>query len=193
MTTKLTPKAQAEALLTSLLKGKDVHDIFAENFRKQMVVSGKPIDEWREQFKISIPTDNLTPAICVDLDLKIMLLSEEATFFHAVAQAKTQMLKRGSDASYNTKFWAIVEEYKAAQKKLPAAATLDTMAKLDNDEVASAETIAAIESKFWKEILDHLGMCRKLIENATINLSVEAKALQNERYIDSLNRKQNGE
>lgn len=187
--TKLTAKAQAEKLLKDLFQGKEIHDIFTQNFQRQMVISGQAIDHWQNKFKIKVPTDNLTPAMCMELAMKIMDLSQEATFYHAVAQAKAQMLKRGSDSTYNNKFWAIVQEHKSKGTKMPAAATLDTMARINNDEIESAETIAQIELKFWKDIIDHLNMCRKLIENASLNISVEIKAMNNEKFIENLGKK----
>lgn len=177
MTEKLTPKAQAEQMLTTLLKGKTIHEIFAENMNKQLMVSGRPIPFWEEKFRINVPTDNLTPAICKELDMRIMDLHQEATFLNAVATAKAQMIKRGSEASFNSKFWTIVQEHKDAGGKLPAAATLERMAGIDNDEVESALTIADIECKFWKGILDHLSTCRKLVENASMNIATELKSL----------------
>lgn len=186
---KLTAKAQAENLLKGLFKGKEVHDIFTQNFQRQMLISGKPIDHWQEKFKIKVPTDNLTPALCMELAMKIMDLSQEATFFHAIAQAKSQMLKRGSDSTYNNKFWAIVQEHKNKGTRIPAATTLETMARINNDEIESAETIANIELKFWKDVIDHLNMCRKLIENASLNISVEIKAMNHEKFIENMGKK----
>jgi hypothetical protein len=184
-----TPKAQAEALIKGMFKGKEVHDIFTQNFKRQMLISGQSIEHWKEKFKLKIPTDNLTPGMCIDLAMRIMGLSQEATFFHAIAQAKAQMLKRGSDSTYNSKFWSIVQEHKNKGTRLPAAATLETMARIDNDEIDSAETIANIELKFWKDILDHLNMCRRLIENASLNLSVELKAMNSERLLENMGKK----
>lgn len=187
--TKPTAKAQAEDLIKSMFKGKEVHDIFTDNFKRQMEICGKSMDHWQEKFRIKVPTDNLTPGMCMELAMRIMDLSQEVTFFYAVAQAKVQLLKRGADSSYKSKFWAIVQEHKAKSGKLPAAATLETMARIDNDEIESAETIANIELKFWQSIIDHLNMCRRLIENASLNISVELKAMNNEKFIENLNKK----
>lgn len=186
----LTPKAYAESLMKKMLQGQEVHNTFAESFKKQILVSGKTIDHWREKFYLHIPTDNLTPARCMELAMKIMALAQEVTFHLNVAQAKSQLLKRGFEATYNAKFWEIVQEFKDKGTKLPASATLETMAKINTEEVASAETIAAVELKFWKDMQDHLNMCRKLIENATLNISVEIKAMNNEKWLENINKKQ---
>ena len=39
--------------------------------------------------------------MCKQLDMKLMELNQEAVFYHAAAQAKQQMIKRGTEAAYN--------------------------------------------------------------------------------------------
>lgn len=189
---KPTPKAQAEALLTSLLKGKEVHELFAERMKKQLPISGKSIDYWEDKFKIHIPTDNMSPTLCKELSMKLVNLHQEATFHYAVATAKTQMLKRGSESAFLGKFAAITEEYKAKGKALPAAETLKTLSSIPNEEVDSAASIADMETKFWKSILEHLHVCRKLIETASMNIAVELKATRNDEAIDRMITHNNG-
>lgn len=185
---KDTPKAQAEKLLKALLKGKEVYKLFGETMRKQLTISGEPIDHWEKKFKLSIPVDDLTPAICKQLDVQLMDLNQEATFHHAVASAKVQMIKRGCESQFNDKFWALTQEYKEKGKKLPAAATLTTLATIQNDDMESAQSLAQVETKFWKDILDHLATCRRLIENASLNISVELKALSAQSMLDKANK-----
>ena len=170
-------KAKADSLLDKLLKGKQIHDLFASNMRKHLQITGQSIDVLEARFKIKIQTDNLTPEICKMYDLKLMELNQEASFYYAIASAKQQMLKRSGESTYRDTFYAIVQEYKTADKKLPANATLENLARVENDDLDSAQAIAEIEKQFWKDILDHLGSMRKLIENATFNNSVEAKML----------------
>jgi len=181
-------KTQADELLLSLLRGKEVHNIFAENLRKTLTISGEPVDVWEKRFRMIIPTDNLTPSMCKELGMKIMDLHQEATFFYAVSLAKSQMIKRGTESSFNSKFWAIYQEHKQTSKKIPAAATLENLARIENEDIEAATSIAEVELKFWKNILDHLSTCRKIIENASLNISVELKALSNEKYMDHINR-----
>ncbi|GAG10765.1 unnamed protein product, partial [marine sediment metagenome] len=115
-------------------------------------------------------------------------LNQEATFHHAVASAKVQMIKRGCESQFNDKFWALTQEYKEKGKKLPAASTLQTLATIQNDDMESAQSLASVETKFWKDILDHLATCRRLIENASLNISVELKALNAQSMLDNLNK-----
>lgn len=175
----LTPKAKADLLVKKLLKGQQVHNMFADTMKRQLTVSGQSMEHWENKFKISIPTDNLTPAMCRDLDMRILELNQEATFYHAVASAKAQWLKRGSESAFNDKFWTIVQEFKAKNERVPGQDTLKTLASIGNEEVDSAQTIADIECKFWKDILEHLGTCRRLVENASMTISTELKHLNN--------------
>ena len=186
---KNTAQDKAQILLNKLMTGKQVHEIFAESMKHQLLINGKPMTHWETHFKINIPTDNLTPSLCKELSMRLIQLNQEAAFFQAIATAKAQIIKRGTTAAYNDKFWTIVQQYKTEKKKLPAAATLETMARVDNEDLDSAQTIADIESKFWKDILDHLATCRKLIENASMNIATELKSLNNEKFLDNITRK----
>ena len=109
---------KAKILLSKLMSGKEVHKIFAEHMKEQLLINGKPMDHWENHFKIDIPTDNLTPSMCKVLSMRLMALNQEVAFFQACATAKAQIIKRGTTAAYNDKFWAIVQQYKAENKKL---------------------------------------------------------------------------
>lgn len=187
-----TANSQANELLQTLIRGKEVHDIFAENILKTLTISGQTLDYWSNKFRMIIPTDHLTPGLCKQLGMKIMDLHQEATFYYAVASARSQMMKRGMESSFNGKFWAICQEYRQNKKKLPAAQTLENLAKIDNEDIESAVSVAEVSVKFWKTILDHLSTCRKIIENASLNISVELKALGNDKYFDFANKNNNG-
>jgi hypothetical protein len=154
-------------------------------------ISGQPIDYWIQKFRIKVPTDNLTPAVLRDLDMILLDLHQEATFYLAVTTARAQMLQKGSNSSYYAKYIEILNTYRANGKRAPSADTLESMAKIDNEDVEAAATIIDIETKFWKSILDHLAMARRLIENASLNISVELKALNNESLINHINKSRN--
>lgn len=168
---------KAEDLLARLLKGKAIHDKFALEMRTKLLINEETMDHWEKEFKITINTDDLNPAMCKQMDVILLNKNQEAAFFHAIASAKLQMIKRGGDSAYRDKFFALVQEYKDKGAKLPASATLENLAKVETDDVESAETIASIEKQFWSDILDHLTTCRKIIENATLNSNVEARLL----------------
>ena len=186
MPEKLTPKAQADQLLEHLLRGKQVHEIFSDSMRRQLPISGQSMDHWEKRFRITIPTGGLTPAICKDLSMQILDLNQEATFLHAVAGAKSQLIKHGSESTFLGRFQAIVGQYTVEGKKLPGQETLQRLASIDGQDVDAAMAIADIEVNYWKDILDHLSTCRKLVENASLNISVELKALQADVAMDRL-------
>jgi len=170
-----TSKSKADALLDKLLKGKEIHDMFAANMKQHLLINGQTIEYWESHFKIKVATDNLTPQMCKTLDSMLLDLNQEAAFFFAIASAKLQMIKRGGDSTYRDRFFSIVQEHKQAGTKLPAAATLEVLAKVEGDDLESALSIAEIEKGFWSDILDHLSTIRKLIENASFCNNTEAR------------------
>ena len=183
--TELTAKGKAERLIDETLKGKKVHEIFTQHMIEQLQISGHPIPHWERIFRISIQTDNLTPAIVRQIDMKIMDLSQEATFLWNTAMARAQMIKHGNENVFVGKFTALVQEYKETGKRLPAQGTLENLARSENLDVESARAIADIEVKYWKSILDHLNRCQSIVKNASLMLASEMKYTETERLLDS--------
>jgi hypothetical protein len=174
------PKAKAESLLDALRKGKSVYDIFSENFRKSYLIAGKTIETWEKYFKVTIPTD-LDPSTCKTMDLQLMKLHEEAMFHMATADAVQQALKKGSESQYLARFEALVREYQSANKKLPANATLDSLTKLNLDDVEAALAAAKIAQDFWESMINHITFCRKLIEQGVMASGIEVKMNSNHK------------
>ena len=178
--------AVASSMIDQLRKSKKVHDEFAHQFRHQYMIAGQLIKAWKEHFRVNMPPD-VNTQICQVLDSQLMQLHQEATFLKAEAEARLTAQKGANQDKYRTKFAALVVEYKSTGQKLPAKDTLAALAENDISDTKNATVHTEIELNFWKEILSDLTNCRRLIENATINLSVEAKALANEKYLDKLN------
>lgn len=174
----LTSKETADLLLNNLRKGKETHDIFAQNFRRLYTIAGATVEVHEQKFKISVP-ENPDPATCKMLDMHIMGLHQEAAFYHAVSAAQSQALKKGSDTEYRARYTGLVAEYEQNGKKLPARGTLEDLVRAETDDIESAVANADIHREFWKSIMDHLNMCRRLLENATINSGIEAKMTAN--------------
>lgn len=168
----------AELLIAHLKKGKEVHDIFAIQFRSRYTIAGQSIESWENYFKISVP-ENPDPQVCKGMDMKLMSLHQEAAFFFAEAAARSQALKKGSDTEYRSRYTALVAEYKQEGKKMPAHKSMEDLTKAETDNIESAVVNAEIQKDFWKSIMDHLNMCRRLLENATINSGIEAKMALN--------------
>lgn len=171
----MSSKDKADKLLEKLLQGKEVHDLFAESMKKNLLVSGQTMAYWEDRFHIKVQTDNLTPSMCNQIDLRLLELVQEATFYYALASAKLLVLKQGNESTYRDKFFALVQEYKAGGKKLPAADTLEVLARVEMDDTNWAVSIADLEKGFWNNILEDLSSCRKIIENASFNNNTEAK------------------
>lgn len=189
---KLTPKAQSEVLLRKMLRGKDVHKYFTEMMENNILISGQPISHWEEEFKIRIKTEDLNPQTCREMDLQVLKLNQEATFYYNVSIARAQMIKHGNEAVFMGKFQELVEEYKSKGKgRLPAKDTLENLVRAGQLDVESAQTIADIEVKFWKNILDHLGRCQSILKNSSLLISVELKHLSLEKSLDNIERKIN--
>jgi hypothetical protein len=182
-----TTNQSVNEIITILKKGKKLHDHFAEQFKNKYLIGGKLIHHWKEHFKISIPPD-LNPHTCIEIDTKIMELHQEATFLKAEADARLTACKNASSEKYRTQFAALVAEYNQAGKKMPASATLTALAENNISDIKNALTHVEIEVAFWKEILNDIYSARKMIQNITINLISEAKALHNETYFNTLNK-----
>ena len=125
-----------------------------------------------------IPADALTPQLCCDFDQKIIDLHQEATFLYNAAVAKAQYLAHDSKDEYYHHVKAMADEYKAAGKRLPSAAAVDNICNLNNMDEEYNAIAGEMEVKYWKGILDHLSTCRKIIENVSLNISVERKSEQ---------------
>lgn len=174
----LTAAESAELLIAHLKKGKEVHDIFAQQFRNRYTIAGRTIEDWEKYFKISVPA-NPDPQVCKSMDMQIMELHQEAAFYFAEASARAQALRKGSDTEYRSRYTALVAEYQKEGKKLPAHKSLEDLTKAETDNIESAVVNADIQKDFWKSIMEHLNMCRRLLENATINSGIEAKMALN--------------
>jgi hypothetical protein len=176
-------------MLSSLRKGKNLHDGFAKKFRENYLIAGKQMKLWKDYFKVELPPD-LNPALIQEIGSKLMGLHQEASFLKAEAEARLSACQSTSDDRYREKYAALVAEYKSEDKKLPAKDTLIALTEHSISDIKNAITHAEIELAFWKEVLADISNSRKTVELATICMSVEAKAVQHERYIDKLNSRQ---
>lgn len=181
---------KAKEFVEQLKSSKKLHDAYAKTFRDRYQISGKLLSQWREHFRIQMP-DDLNPRLCLEVGQKLMALHQEATNLKSDAEARLAAKKTVYQKQFRDAFYDLVEEYKSQYKKLPAKDTLTALAEKQVAELYDAMSHTEIEIGFFKEILADLANSRKLIENATINLSIEAKALQNDRYMDALNRHHN--
>jgi hypothetical protein len=184
--TEKTAKSKADAMIKRLVGGREVYDLMKADFEQNFLISGKPMSEWVEEFRVTIPTDNLTPQMIQEIGLQVMELHQKAAFHHAAAQALTQFIKRGGELSYYHKFNSLVEDHKTKNEKLPAAATLEAMAKADTGDEESAVFRSDVGTRFWKLILEHLATCRKILETASYSVNNELRLEQQQNYIERM-------
>jgi len=184
-TPNTTPKITAKDLVNQLRKGKRLYDEFGKELYTQYKINGKLLHEWKEYFKLYLPPDANTQTLR-EVDSRLMGLHQEASFFKGCCNAKLQAAKANNMDAYRQRYTELVAEYKSQGKKLPAKDTLSALAEHTTADWKNVTMHAEIEFDFWKEILNDLTNCRRLVENMTLNISVEAKALQNEKYIDAI-------
>ena len=178
-------------MIDKLKVSKEVYRSYTEQFGARYYMNGKELTEWQKHFRIQIPPD-LNPQTAKELDMRLIELYQEASDYKTEAETQHLSAQGAVKTAYREEFQGLVNEYKSRKEKLPAQATLATMAEekisVHKDSLVHHE----ISLAFWKGIVNNLTECRKLIENATWNLSIEYKALENEKYVDALNRKHGG-
>jgi hypothetical protein len=150
--------------------GKLVAEIFGEALNKQYLIYGKSMNEWKRQFKLSIP-ENPDPAQCKVISSKLANHFHEATFYYSLAEAQLDALASGEFREYTQTFEKMVAEYrkKNPTKSLPAQKTLETLAHGKMLDVKGAMNNARIAKNFWKRILEGLTEVRKNLELVTRN------------------------
>jgi DNA gyrase/topoisomerase IV subunit B len=186
-TDKSDNTSSTDDTIQRLREGKKAHDEFAKRFREQYLIANKSTEEWKEYFKLTLPPD-LNTHTCQEMDTQIMELYQEASFLKAEVEARLTAYKNTNSDRYRARYAQLVSEYEKKGQRLPARDTLAVLAEtVISSSSKGAIVHAEIELAFWKEILSSLGNSRKLIENVTMNLNIEAKALQTSFYLDKLN------
>ena len=172
---------QANVIVESLRSGKKLHDQFALAFGSRYQIAGKLMEEWKEYFNISVPPD-INPSQCREFGSQILGLYQEATFYKATSEARLQSLKGSGASSFRRAFANLVAEYRGEGKKLPSKDTLQNLAEEEGKDIQDAIIHGDIEVSFWKSVISNLDICRKIVDTISISLSVEAKALRDERF-----------
>lgn len=172
------PDPTADSLTTGLTEGKAIFDSFRGKIMEEYQIDGKTLPEWRETFKISIPPD-LDPNRCKLIDVKLLELYEEATRHKVMADAVFTALLEGKANDHQLRMEALVSDYRTRNKKDPPASMLDKFKMLaENTTMRSTLANARIAKDFFGNILDYLGNCRKIVENASVANGTLAKLTQ---------------
>lgn len=173
MSESIDPNVQerAKLLVDKLLKGKEIHDAFVDIMREEILINGKSMSHWENRFRLDISSNELDPSICKDIDMQLIKLNQEASFYLAFAESKVEAIESGGEQAFRDKFVSIVETIKQENPKarLPSKDTLEYLARAKNSDLLAAHSVAKMELRFWKNILSDLDKCRKIVENATWN------------------------
>lgn len=169
-----TPRQRAEELLVHLNHDKIISEMFGDAFERQYLIYGKSPRAWRDHFRVPIP-ENPDTSQCKAIAAKLAALVQEANFYLAASEAQLDALSSGEDKEYSAAFNRLVAEYKQANKSLPAAKTLETVAQGKIMDIRGAICSAKIIKNFWKRILEGLTEVRKCLEQATWNNSTQCK------------------
>ena len=177
--------SQADKMIDRLKVSKELYQEYSKQFSERYCIQGKPMAEWRRYFKINIPPD-LNPRTAIHLDMCLMGLYQEASDYKTDAELRLHSVQSTTKSLTRDKYNELLIGYKASGTKIPAAATLNTEAEAAHGKELDSLVHIEIELIFWKGVLNSLQECRKLVETATWNLSVEAKAIGHEGRMDSL-------
>ena len=169
-----SPRRKAEEAYNVARQDADTYAIFSDLIKRQELISGKTISEWKELFSIDIP-ESPDPQLCKEIDMKLMALHHEATFHFNLARMCLDAATMSSEATFRKKFSTLVQESKIGKGKVPAAATLETLARADQESIERLRESAKRDVSFWKTIMADLDMQRKLVNDATMNNGIQVK------------------
>ena len=141
------------------------------------LVSGKTMNQWRSYFNIKLP-DVLTPEELGKANAKLSNAINEASFHYAHAIIVEQSIRTGATDKFDDAFRSLVENYRQQNKKLPAEATLRTMAETGDMGIKSAIPTASANTKFWKTVNEGLQDQRRVFEQQRWIMFTEMKIAQ---------------
>ena len=160
---KKSPKRRAEELMEVVRVGKLVATVFGQALERQYLIHGKPMQYWRDHFKITVPEDP-DIAQCKMLAARLMNLLHEATFYYSASELQLDALLSGQETEYINEFNKLTAEYKEKNKSLPSQKTLETIANRGIIDLKGAIYNAKMTKNFWKRVIANLTETRKLLE-----------------------------
>lgn len=165
-------------LLEKLSQSKGIFRDFSQTYRNHYKINGKTAKEWDDHFRIELDQD-LNPASCRAVLVKIFNLYQEASFYKTNAEAQQAALENSFEGNYNERLIGLTAQYKEAKdsQRPPTKDVISAEVEHSLSDLKAAGVHATIELSFWKEILSRLAMLRKIIENAGISLAIEAKLM----------------
>ena len=180
---------KATSIIARLTASKELYQSYTNQFGENFMIDGKSMSEWSKYFKVHVPRD-LNPGTAQHLSMTLMTLYQEASDYKTSAEARLMAMTSVTKALTRDKYTALLVEYKATDRKIPAASTLTTESESAYGKELDSLIHIEVELIFWKGIINSLQESRKHVETATWNLSVEAKAIGYEARMDGLNKKE---
>lgn len=147
-----------------------VHDKFYAAYR----INGKIMPEWQDYFKIDIPKD-ISPIECIGMLAELAAKYHEASFYYSSASALDKAYGSEREKEYRKVYRRVTDERTGTDKKTAAATTLATLADQEVQEFDDVIYNAQLTKDFWKSILDQLKYSFKVLNDITINNSLELK------------------
>lgn len=147
-----------------------VHDKFYAAYR----INGKTMPEWQDYFKVDIPKD-ISPIECIGMLAELAAKYHEASFHYASSGALDKAYGSEREKEYRKVYKRVTDERTGADKKTAAATTLATLADQEVQEFDDVIYNAQLTKDFWKSILDQLKYTFKVLNDITINNSLDLK------------------
>ena len=142
------------------------------------LISGKTSSYWEQYFCITIPQDADSKTLA-NLGAKVGGLMSEATGYLSKTESSRDGIEYLYKDQYNATIDSMVSTIKNSGEKVPAAATLASLAEAKLSDLNGARQHTEMCVKFWKRTIDGLKKVGDRIDNITWNLSNEAKIVNN--------------
>jgi len=166
-----------EDFLLELNRGGETYEKLTREFLSSFEFFGKTLDAWASEMMLEKPSEKLDLCAIRTLELEMIEKLEKASNYLSVATAMLQAIEGGNEIKKKRLTTAIVEGYKTQRARRPAASVIESMADSQLEDTAAACIAAKIIKQFWKQRLDTLLHNQKILEQISINLSVEMKMI----------------
>ena len=164
----------AKDFIERVKESKDTFNRVYDKFYKQYQIDGKTMPEWQEHFKVVIPKDcDVTK--CKEILSRLGTLYHEASYYYSRSNALDKAYNSEREKEYRKEYKRTATEMTTDGKKLPAAGTLSALASEKVQEFDDVIYNSQLTKDFWNSIIKELQYTFKLVNDMTINNSLELK------------------
>lgn len=143
--------------------------VLEEQLKDKLIVSGKTLAEWQDEFFSVNFSGTFTPLKCRRIGEQLFRMNQIASRFFSAASSRAHSIGEIYSFSYRATYKKAVTESLAHAGKIPAATLIETITKADTDELAALVTVAELEKIFWRDVINYLTRARKQLENISMN------------------------